>query len=100
MNFLVYHVNMSLSRKLTIDEGALRAELVVLEERIRLKIRKITYTHKQLPYDRLMKGRELKELCLSAIAYIDAGNWPKLYESVSELEKRGLIIKAWNGTKS
>lgn len=70
----------------------IREELVILEERIRLKIRNITVTHQQLPYDRLRKGRRLKELCLLAISYLDEGNEMKMQECLHELRTSGIKI--------
>lgn len=84
---------MNLTRILTGEEQAeLRAELVLLEARIRAKILKITWTHQKLPYDRLAKGRKLKECCLSAIEYVDAGNDDKLRVILQELRKSGIKI--------
>lgn len=53
---------MDLSKKLTEEEVTLRKELVELEERINLKIRRIGLTHHKLPYERLAKGLRLEEL--------------------------------------
>ncbi len=79
--------------RLTSEERTvLRKELVVLEERIRAKILKITLTHRKLPYDRLAKGRNLKECCLFAIEYLDAGNDDKLQDFLLELRKSGIKI--------
>ncbi|WP_439473852.1 hypothetical protein [Algoriphagus formosus] len=83
---------MTLPRKLTIEEEQLRAELVKLEERIRMKIRKIGLTNQKLPYERLAKGRQLKELCLAAISYLDDGKEIKLQECLRALREKGLEI--------
>ena len=83
---------MTLPRKLTIEEERLRAELVQLEERIRMKIRRIGLTHQKLPYERLAKGRRLKELCLMAIDELDQGKSDKLEASLRELRNAGISI--------
>ena len=83
---------MTLPRKLTTEEERLRAELVQLEERIRMKIRKIGLTHQKLPYERLAKGRRLKELCLMAIDELDQGNIDKLEAALRELRNAGIVI--------
>lgn len=83
---------MDLSSKLTSEEVQLRAELVRLEERIRMKIRRIGLTNQKLPYERLAKGRQLKELCLAAISYLDKGNEIKLQECLRELKNKKLKI--------
>ncbi|MFC5626227.1 MULTISPECIES: hypothetical protein [Algoriphagus] len=69
---------MNLSRKLTFEEERLREELVILEEHIRLNIRRICATNLKLPYERLAAGRRLKELCLLAISSLDDGDAIKL----------------------
>ncbi len=84
---------MNLSRKLTIEEERLRAELVELEERIRMKIRKITWTHQKLPYDRLAKGRVLKETVLTAIELLDKGDDRQLAIALDRLEALGIELK-------
>jgi hypothetical protein len=82
--FRIFH----LIRRLTSEEREKqRVELIVLEERILAKILKITWTHQKLPYDRLAKGKRLKECCLSAIAYLDLGNDEKLQDFLRELRK-------------
>ena len=83
---------MTLPRKLTIEEERLRAELVQLEERIRMKIRRIGLTHQKLPYERLAKGRRLKELCLMAIDELDRGKSDKLEAALRELRNAGIVI--------
>jgi hypothetical protein len=84
---------MNLSSKLTNDERVtLRMELVALEARIRKKIMRITWTHQKLPYERLAKGRRLKEVCLEPISLLDAGNDGKLQEYLYELRKSGVKI--------
>lgn len=84
---------MTLPRKLTTKETALRAELVELDERIRLKIRKITWTHQKLPYDRLAKGRVLKETVLTAIELLDKGDDRQLAIALDRLEALGIELK-------
>lgn len=93
---LDYIINMTLPRKLTIEEEQLRAELVELEERIRMKIRRIGFTHQKLPYERLAKGRQLKELCLAAITYLDQGNEIKLQECLRGLRDMGIAMISSN----
>lgn len=83
---------MNLSKKLTAEEEQLRAELVILDERIRMKIRRIMLTHQKLPYERLSAGRQLKETCLSAISYLDQGNELKLQECLRSLREKGVKI--------
>jgi len=83
---------MTLPRKLTENEAALRTELVELEERIRMKIRRIGLTHQKLPYERLAKGRRLKELCLIAIDSLDQGKNDKLEAALRELRSAGISI--------
>lgn len=83
---------MKLSRKLTLEEERLREELVTLEGRIRMKIRRICVTNLKLPYERLAAGRRLKELCLLAISSLDDGNEIKLAGCLMELRERGMPI--------
>lgn len=83
---------MDLSRKLTEEEEQLRANLVKLEERIRMKIRKIMLTHQKLPYERLSAGRQLKETCLLAISYLDQGNQIGLNECLRYIREKGVKI--------
>lgn len=83
---------MNLSRKLTLEEERLREELVTLEERIRMKIRRICSTNLKLPYERLAAGRCLKELCLLAIASIDNGDEITLATCLRELREKGISI--------
>lgn len=84
---------MTLPRKLTEIETALRAELMELEERIRLKIRRITYTHQKLPYERLAKGRVIRETVLQAISFIDKGDDYNLTIALDRLEIMGIELK-------
>lgn len=81
-----------MSRKLTLEEEKLRGELVILEERIRIKIRRICATHLKLPYERLAAGRHLKELCLLVISYLDQGDDIKLQDCLRSLRERGINI--------
>jgi hypothetical protein len=83
---------MKLSRKLTFGEERLREELVILEEHIRLKIRRICATNLKLPYGRLAAGRQLKDLCLLAISSIDKGDEIKLAACLRELREKGMPI--------
>ncbi|SEG35865.1 hypothetical protein [Algoriphagus boritolerans] len=85
---------MNLPINLTNEErAALRAELVVLEARIRAKILKITWTNQKLPYDRLAKGRRLKELVLLAIRFLDEGRMVDLGLCVRELPNAVIKLK-------
>lgn len=81
-----------MSRKLTLEEEKLRGELVILEERIRMKIRRICATNLKLTYERLSAGRQLKELCLSAISYLDQGDDIKLQACLRSLREKGINI--------
>ena len=63
-----------------------------LEERIQMKIRRIGLTHQKLPYERLAKGRRLKELCLMAIDELDQGKIDKLEAALRELRNAGIAI--------
>ncbi len=83
---------MKLPKKLTLEEERLREELVTLEERIRMKIRRICSTNLKLPYERLAAGRCLKELCLLAIASIDNGDEITLAACLRELREKGINI--------
>ncbi len=83
---------MNLSKKLTLEEERLREEFVTLEERIRMKIRRICATNLKLPYERLSAGRHLKELCLLAIASIDNGDEITLAACMWELREKGINI--------
>lgn len=84
---------MSSSRKLTKREEALRQELVELEERVRMKIRKITVTHQKLPYERLARGREIKETVLLAIQFLDKGDGYNLDIALDRIESLGISLK-------
>lgn len=83
---------MEMSRKLTLEEERLRGELLILEERIRMKIKRICATNLKLPYERLSAGRQLKELCLSAISYLDQGDDIKLQDCLRSLREKGINI--------
>jgi hypothetical protein len=76
-----------------INKVALRQELVDLEARIHRKIRDIVCTHRHLPFDRLTKGRLLREHVSQTIKYLDQGNESKLSEYIGELVNRGVKIK-------
>lgn len=84
---------MSSSRKLTKREEALRQELVELEERVRMKIRRITVTHQKLPYERLARGREIKETVLLAIQFLDKGDGYNLDIALDRIESLGISLK-------
>lgn len=87
---------MTLTRKLTEEQTKeLREELVILEERIRMKIRRLCVENKQLPYERLNAGRQLKEMCLLAIEYLDKGQIVNVGLCIRDLEKKGLKVKSW-----
>lgn len=101
LDFFAYHIHMTLPIRLTSEErAALRAELVEIEARIRAKIHKIMLTHQKLPFERMAKGRRLKENCLAAISYLDKGNDDQLQQFIQDLERSGITFKSWNGTKS
>lgn len=85
---------MKMSRILTEEESALRAELQQLVDRINLKIRKITWTHQKLPYERLTKGRSLKERALAAIFYLDQGKEYELRNCIHSLEQEGITMNS------
>jgi hypothetical protein len=83
---------MTLSIKSTESKNDLRAELVDLEERINDKIRKITWTNQKLPYDRLAKGRLIKETVLHAIDCLDKGENTKLNLVLDRIEELGVKL--------
>lgn len=86
---------MTLPIRLTSEErAALRAELVEMEARIRAKIHHLMLTNQKLPFERMSKGRQLKENCLAAIEYLDQGNDEQLQEFLQELEKSGIMFKS------
>ena len=88
---------MTLPRKLTEEEaGVIRRELVQLEERIRIKIRRITLENQKLPYERLAKGRRLKELVLLAIQFLDESRMVDLGICIRELRHLGIEIIGYN----
>ena len=84
---------MNLSIKSTQSRDDLRRELVALEERINDKIRKITWTNQKLPYDRLAKGRMLKETVLLAIDFLDKGENAKLNLVLDRIESLGVKLQ-------
>lgn len=69
---------------------ALRSELEKMKFRISTKITHIAMTHRKLPFERLSKGRQLKELVTMAINAIDQGNEKLLNKYMNELINRGL----------
>ena len=73
-----------------IDKKRLRNELENLKYRISYKITHLVFTHKKLPFERLSKGRQLKEVVIMAINEIDHKNDEKLNKYMVELINRGL----------
>ncbi|MGY6545046.1 hypothetical protein [Arthrospiribacter ruber] len=53
-------------------------------------------THRKLPFERLSKGRQLKELVTMAINAIDQGNEKQLNEYLNELMNHGLKFSKFN----
>lgn len=82
-----------LTEKREAKRAALREELVVLEERIRMKIRKLCVENKQLPYERLRDGRILKENVLMAIDYLDKKDDYNFDILMDRLIEQGLEFK-------
>ena len=74
----------------SIDNKKLRVELEDLKSRISSKITHLVLTHKKLPFERLSKGRQLKELVIMAINEIDHKDGEKLNKYMVELIKQGL----------
>lgn len=75
------------------DKEALKSELESLKLRIEAKIRHIVFTHRNLPFDRLSKGRKLKELMIMALDALTKGDDLKLNKYIGELVNRGIILK-------
>lgn len=75
---------------------ALRIELEKTKVRISTKINHIVMTHRKLPFERLSKGRQLKELVTMAINAIDQGNEKQLNEYLNELMNHGLKFSKFN----
>lgn len=73
-----------------IDKEILRKELEDIRSRISAKITHIAMTHKKLPFERLSKGRRLKELVTMAINAIDQEKEEELNEYMIELINRGV----------
>lgn len=71
----------------------LRTDLELLKVRIEEKIRKIVFTNKRLPFDRLSKGRRLKELVIIALTALKNDDQLKLKESIKELKDNGFKIE-------
>jgi hypothetical protein len=74
------------------DKGALKSELEDLKLRIETKIRKITLTHQKLPFERLSKGRKLKELVIMTLDALNKGDDLKVNEYIRELREREIKI--------
>ncbi|GHB44280.1 hypothetical protein [Mongoliitalea lutea] len=70
----------------------LKEELEALKIRIENKIRTLVFTQKKLPFERLAKGRQLKELVIMAIKAIDDGDQKALNEYIEELKSRSIEI--------
>lgn len=60
-----------------------------IEERIRAKIHQIMLKLKKLPFERMAKGRRVKENWLAAISYLDKGNDEQLQAFLLDLEQSG-----------
>ncbi len=60
-------------------------------ERVKAKIRKIVITHQDLPYDRLSKGREIRDLLTLGIKQIDEGDNHGLTKTIRELKKLRIL---------
>lgn len=73
-----------------IDKEKLREELEDIKSRISANITHIAMTHRKLPFERLSKGRQLKELVTIAINAFDQGKDEQLNELMIELINRGL----------
>jgi hypothetical protein len=74
------------------NKEELRAKLELLKLRIEGKIQNIVFTHKKLPFDRLSKGRRLKELVIMALAALYNDDQLKLDEYIRELREKGIKI--------
>lgn len=74
------------------NKEALRAELEFLKLRIEGKIRNIVFTQKKLPFERLSKGRRLKELVIMALAALDKGDELKVNDYIRELREKGVDV--------
>jgi hypothetical protein len=74
------------------NKEELRAELELLKIRIEGKIQNIVFTHKKLPFDRLSKGRRLKELVIMALTALYNDDQLKLDEYIRELREKGIKI--------
>lgn len=92
----VYHVIMTLTRKLTEEQAKeLREELSVLTDRIQKKIGRICMENRQIPHERVAAGRHLKSHCLLAIEYLDKGQIVNVGLCIRDLEMKGLKVKSW-----
>lgn len=78
------------------DRDGLKAELELLKMRIEGKIRKIVFTQKKLPFERLSKGRRMKELVIMALGALDKGDDLKVNEYIRELKNMGIKIYETN----
>ncbi|SIT13426.1 hypothetical protein [Belliella pelovolcani] len=76
-----------------INKERLRAELSTLESRIQAKIIHLCLSNKKLPFERLSKGRQLKDSIRQTIQYLDQGEFEKVELYLKELSSQGLIIK-------
>lgn len=70
----------------------LKNYLIDLETRIQAKIRHICLTNRKLPFERLSKGRQLKETVRQTIKYLDEGKYKKVAEYIENLSSRGVQI--------
>lgn len=75
-----------------INKEDLKNHLIDLEARIQAKIRHICLTNRKLPFERLSKGRQLKETVRQTIKYLDEGNHERVAEYIENLGSRGVKI--------
>lgn len=77
------------------NKDVLRIELELLKFRIEEKIRNIVFTNNRLPFERLSKGRRLKELVIVAIDALNKDDQLKLNECIKELKNKGIVIEKY-----
>ncbi|TVP48898.1 MAG: hypothetical protein EA341_10155 [Mongoliibacter sp.] len=64
-----------------------------IRKRIESKIQRIVFTHQKLPFERLSKGRRLKELVIITIKTLDDGGENAVNKYIIELKKTKIQIK-------
>ena len=74
------------------NKEQLRVGLELLKIRIEEKIRNIVFSNKRLPFERLSKGRRMKELVIMALASLKNDDQLKLNECIRELRDMGIKI--------